>query len=61
MIREAIVEFIWIGKQNVLWFSKFKENLSEAVANTLSKGDLLTIVICDKSNARNHSFNQSLD
>jgi hypothetical protein len=60
MIREAILEFIWIGKQNVVWFSKFNENLSEAVTNTLSKGDLLSIMICDKSNARNRIFIQQL-
>jgi hypothetical protein len=58
MIREAIQEFISIWKQNVVWFSKFNENLSEAVTNTLSKGDLLSIMICDKSNARNHIFIQ---
>jgi hypothetical protein len=36
MINEVIVEFIWIGNQKVVWFSKFKENLKKASASALN-------------------------
>jgi hypothetical protein len=35
IIGETIVKFIWIMKQQVVWFHTFKENLRKAVAGAI--------------------------
>jgi DNA-binding transcriptional regulator/RsmH inhibitor MraZ len=35
------MEFIWIGKQKVVWFPKFRENLKEAAANVLMNTEFI--------------------
>jgi hypothetical protein len=34
MIREAIVKFILIEKQKIVWFPEFKKNLREVATST---------------------------
>jgi hypothetical protein len=33
MIKKDIAEFIWIGKQTIIWFFKFKKYLKEVIAS----------------------------